>query len=150
MALKDRKTRKKRGSRTCGGGGAKKRRGAGHRGGRGKAGTKKHRKSKYLTEDPSYLVDKGPGRPPAAIEEKKAINIRALEERRKGLLDSGVAKEGDDGIEVDLSAMGYDKLLGGGIVRNKWIVKTEAASETAKKKIDEAGGNLVIGKSEES
>ena len=45
------KSTKMRGSRTCGGGCSKKRRGAGHRGGRGLAGTGKKKKKKRNAED---------------------------------------------------------------------------------------------------
>lgn len=126
------------------------RRGAGHRGGRGMAGVKKHQKSYFLTKDPSALVDKGPGRPPAAMEPTSALNIRSLEEQLENLLDSGMAEKKKKKIHVDISQLGYDKLLGGGLVRNPWVVKADKVSKTARRKIEEAGGEVIIRSDESS
>jgi len=143
MAIKNRKSRKYRGSRTCGGGNAKMRRGAGHRGGRGNAGIKKHNKTWYLTHDPSALVSKGPGRPDVPRRIPRAINIGKLEEEVVELLSSGKAKRTDRGIILNLTSIGYDKLLGGGLARNPWVITAEAWSEVASRKIEEAGGQLL-------
>ncbi|NHW23400.1 MAG: 50S ribosomal protein L15 [Archaeoglobales archaeon] len=48
MKMPKLKVKKFRGSRTCGGGSHKKRRGAGHRGGRGNAGVHKHKYLKFI------------------------------------------------------------------------------------------------------
>ena len=50
MIRKTKKIRKLRGSRSVGGGCTKKRRGAGHRGGRGNAGLNKHHKT-WMAQD---------------------------------------------------------------------------------------------------
>ncbi len=144
MALKSRKTRKYRGSRTCGGGSAKNRRGAGHRGGRGNAGTKKHYKSWYLSKDPSALKKKGDGRPKILAKLPRAVNIGVLEERLEVLLSQGLAKEVDGKIHVDLSEAGYDRLLGDGLVRRPWVIKATAASRAAVDKVSAAGGEVLI------
>ena len=143
MALKNRKTRKYRGSRTCGGGSAKNRRGAGHRGGRGNAGIKKHYKSWYLAKDPSALVKKGDGRPRILARLPRAVNIGTLEERLESLLSQGIAKEVDGKIHIDLAEAGYDRLLGAGVVRRPWVIKAGAASRTAVEKVSAAGGEVV-------
>lgn len=143
MALKNRKTRKYRGSRTCGGGNAKMRRGAGHRGGRGNAGIKKHRKSWFLTHDPSALVHKGPGRPDVPMRVPRAINIRTLEERVEEMVSSGLAEKKTNKVYLDLSKIGYDKLLGGGVVKNSWVITAMGSSQTASRKISEAGGQVI-------
>ncbi len=144
MALKNRKTRKYRGSRTCGGGNAKMRRGAGHRGGRGNAGAFKHRKSWYLRYDPSYFVHKGPGRPPVLRGAPRAINIGSLEERLDSYLSSGLAEMKDGKVYMDLSKIGFDKLLGGGLAKNAWVITAKSSTSIASRKISEAGGELRI------
>lgn len=53
------KVKKFRGSRTCGGGSHKKRRGAGHRGGRGNAGVHKHKYLKFLKLERLGLYESG-------------------------------------------------------------------------------------------
>lgn len=143
MALKDRKTRKYRGSRTCGGGSAKMRRGAGHRGGRGNAGIKKHNKTWYLTHDPSALVHKGPGRPDVPRRIIRAINIGTLEDMVDELLEEGLAEKKEKKIHLDLSKLGYDKLLGAGVARSAWVITAAGASKTASRKVSEAGGEVL-------
>lgn len=143
MALKDRKTRRYRGSRTCGGGSTKMRRGAGHRGGRGNAGIKKHNKTWYLTHDPSALVHKGPGRPDVPRTIPRSVNIRTLEENAEDLIAKGIAERKEGKVSLDLSRLGYDKLLGAGVIRNAWLIRAAGASKTAARKVSEAGGEIL-------
>ena len=66
------------------------------------------------------------------------INIRDL--------DSVVAKHGkvdEDGrVILDLTSLGYDKLLGGGKINSAFAVKVANISESAKEKIQQAGGEV--------
>ena len=142
MALKNRKTRKYRGSRTCGGGNAKMRRGAGHRGGRGNAGAFKHHKSWYMRYDPSYFIHKGPGRPDVPRVILRAVNIGALEEKLDAYISSGLAERKDNKVHIDLSKIGFDKLLGSGVTKNAWVITAKCSSQIASRKISEAGGEL--------
>ena len=143
MTLKNRKTRKYRGNRTCGGGNAKMRRGAGHRGGRGNAGIKKHRKSWFLSKDPSFLISKGPGRPNVPKTVPRSVNIGSIDERAEELVNSGLAEKKAKKLHLDLSSLGYDKLLGGGVVKNAWVITAEGTSKIAERKITEAGGEVL-------
>jgi large subunit ribosomal protein L15 len=142
LAIKNRKSRKYRGSRTCGGGNAQKRRGAGHRGGRGNAGVKGQMRSWYLSHDPDALVHKGPGRPDVPSTVLRGINIRTLEEKVEEFVASGAAKKKAKKIHLDLSDIGYDKLLGAGIARNAWVITAGKTSKVASRKIEEAGGEV--------
>ena len=63
MIRKTKKIRKQRGSRSVGGGCTKKRRGAGHRGGRGLAGGNKHLKTWMVINDPNHFGKYGFKRP---------------------------------------------------------------------------------------
>jgi len=77
MAHKDRKIRSKRGTRTCGWGGAQKHRGAGSRGGRGMAGSKKQKWCRISKYFPDYFGQHGFIRHSAVVKtaENKTINI---------------------------------------------------------------------------
>lgn len=87
------KVKKFRGSRTCGGGSHKKRRGAGHRGGRGNAGVHKHKYLKYLKLEKLGLYEFGKHgftRPRVVVEEvsrEKTLIQRLRELKEQGKLD---------------------------------------------------------------
>lgn len=130
------KKKKYRGSGTHGGGSKKKRRGAGSRGGRGEGGEEKHRKFELEKES-----EKGFKRPVQSKE--KTINIKELESRAPGLIDNGEAEEEGGVLKVNLSDIGYDKLLGGGKATRKMEVEAENFSQSAKEKIEEAGGKAI-------
>ena len=123
------KTEKRRGTRTLGRGGIKKWRGKGHRGGKGYAGSKKHRKSWILRYEKDHLGKRG--FIPKTRKTVRAINLRGLE------------KLAGDKKEVDLSELGYDKVLGSGALAKKLVVKAKAFSKLAKERIEKAGGKAV-------
>jgi large subunit ribosomal protein L15 len=62
-------------------------------------------------------------------------------------LDSVFAKHGkadDTGkVILDLTSLGYDKLLGGGKITGAYTIKVEKVSEGAKAKITAAGGEVI-------
>lgn len=134
------KKKKKRGSGTHGGGSKKKRRGAGSRGGRGKAG-EKHKKIKYLKE--GGKEEKGFQRPKSAKKEVRTINLKELDSKIDELVERGDANRENDLVEVNLSKLGFNKLLGGGKVTKPLKVKAENFSESAIKKLEESGGKAV-------
>jgi len=119
-------------------GAKKKHRGKGSRGGKGWAGSTKHRRSyvyKYATDHFGY---KG-FRPPAAAARDVIINLNDVEKL--------AAKLGND---LDLTSMKYTKLLGRGKLSRPVTIKIASASEGAKAAVEAAGGKLVLEKSEES
>ena len=87
------RVKKYRGSRTCGGGSHKKRRGAGHRGGRGNAGVHKHKYLRFIKLAKLGLYEFGKHgftRPKAVVEEysrEKTLLSRLKELRKEGKLD---------------------------------------------------------------
>ena len=129
------KSRKIRGRKT-GRGPGKRARGAGNRGGRGKAGINKragHKKA-LLRKYPE-LSSKEKGF--KSIKQKmnfhpKAINVEQLDKLSVKI-----------GNEIDLKKLGYEKLLGKGKVKNKLIVKVKSFTESAKQKIESAGGKIL-------
>lgn len=125
---KDKKTRKMRGSRTCGYGMGKKHRGAGSRGGRGKAGVGKRGQQKK-----TFYFAKGI----KPIGGKKSMKRKA--EKLKIINIGELSKLAEKGI-VDLKDY---KLLGAGEIKEKLKVKVKHISKKAKEKLEKAGGELL-------
>ena len=140
MPHKLRKVRKQRGSRYMGWGQVGQHRKAGGRGGKGKAGGRKHfwiRTVKYEKE----RYQKIGFLPPSAKKPKAAtINVGELEDlAMKVIGDYGVK----GGNELDLKSLGIVKLLGRGSVSVPLNVKVAYATMSAQEKIEEAGGSII-------
>jgi len=140
------KKKRQRGSRTHGGGTHKNRRGAGHRGGRGAAGRDKH---EHHNHPP--LGKSGFTRPEKTQEEVVTIDVRELDEDAPLLVADGLAEETDGGYRIDASDVvdGAEradvvKVLGSGQVRNELEVVADDFSETAREKVEAAGGAVEL------
>jgi large subunit ribosomal protein L15 len=140
------KNRRQRGSRTHGGGSHKKRRGAGHRGGRGRAGRDKHEQILYPP-----LGKSGFKRPQKVQEEIATVNVRELDEDAVVLAAEGVAEETDGGYELDARDIVEDghevdavKVLAGGQVHESLTVVADAFSDGAREALEAAGGEAVL------
>ncbi|MFW6071915.1 MAG: uL15m family ribosomal protein [Thermoplasmatota archaeon] len=136
------KTKKYRGSRSHGRG-TKAGRGAGERGGRGKAGLNKHKVKSMVKDDPDYFGPKGFTRPQGLSEEKEVINIYQIEENLDQLIESGMASKDGDSYEIDLEEAGFDKLLSKGRATKEMKIKVSSFSDNAQKKIEDAGGEII-------
>lgn len=139
------KTKKYRGSRFHGYGKLRQHRGGGRRGGRGRAGLHKHKWTWTTAKDPEYF---GRGRRgfkrPGAIQ-PRVINLGQIEERLEQFSSLNVISKTEDGkLEIDLVKAGYDKVLGMGKLSSPIIIKCKAFTETAIKKIEEAGGKAIV------
>ena len=128
-----------RGDSSHGGGHKKKRRGAGHRGGRGMAGLHKH---KYIYAIKHGLIKgtKGArslyGFSPKNVSEVSTMNVGRLDELA-GAMEKGKKT-------IDLAEFKINKLLGGGRVTRSLVVKVDACSGKAKAKIEAAGGKVDV------
>ena len=140
MPHKLRKTRKKRGSRTCGYGRVGQHRKGGSRSER-KAGRHKHLWSWVLRYDPDYFGKIGFVSPKSLRREVRCINLKELEEI--ALTMSQRAKKKNEKIFIDLEEMGYTKLLGEGKITIPIKVKVPSYSKIALRKIQEAGGEII-------
>lgn len=140
MARAERKIRKKRGSRSCGGGSHKKRRGAGHRGGKGMAGTHKHKMTWVIKYDPEHFGRRGFTLPALVKKSLRVINVGDLEEI---IHARGIKKKGGK-ITLDLAELEYDKVLGKGRVDEAIVVKANSFTKKAVKKIEAVGGKAVF------
>jgi len=170
------KVKKFRGSRTCGGGSHKKRRGRGSRGGAGNAGVTKHHylRTIKLVKAGLYQIGKyGFTRPKVVRKDYKIerevketlkklkkegklddyaykflysrveLNVGDLDEIIDKLVELGLAEKKDEKYAIDLTQLGYSKLLGGGDVTKAIDVKVYVATSKAIEKIENAGGSII-------
>ena len=116
----------KKSKRTHGYGSKKKHRGKGSKGGKGYAGSHKHKYSYIVKYEPSHFGFKG-----FAGYKKKPlfINVDKLEMFNKK--------------ELDLTSLGYEKLLGRGNITKPINVKVHHCTKKAKEKIEKAGGKVI-------
>src|SRR3989344_392151 len=130
-AKRRKKNVRQRGSHTHGWGSKKKHRGAGNRGGRGMAGrgkrgdTKKPSVLKYFGNE--YYGKCGFHRPQKMLDSIRAINIDELPNQDK----------------VNLTDLGYTKLLSRGTPKRKFEITVPSFSAKAKEKIEAAGGKIL-------
>ncbi len=136
------RTRRFRGGRTHGRG-MKAGRGKGKRGGFGNAGMHKHKFKWMLKYDPDHFGRHGFKRPQGIVESDRTINVSEVEEKLAGYLMSGSAKQVDGKIQIDLGAVGYDKLLGSGRATMPLTIIVPVASTRAVEKLKKAGGVVV-------
>lgn len=127
------KSRRMRGSKTHGWGAKKKHRGAGSQGGRGMAGLKKHKKSWMLKYMPNYFGKVGFKIPIDAQKEIRAITLKDIDILAKKL----------NKTEIDVSGLGFDKVLSNGKLTQALTIKAKKFVEKAKQKIEEAGGKAI-------
>jgi large subunit ribosomal protein L15 len=130
------KAKKMRGNHTHGRG-KKAGRGAGLKGGRGRAGAHKHRRVMLQQKGGkhAHMAARPWGRIGFKSKSRTApdvtLNVGQVEARFPG------AKE------VDLAEAGYTKLLGNGTVSAKMTIKVAKATATAVEKVEAAGGKVV-------
>ena len=145
MINKRKKLSRYRGSHTHGGGAKKKRRGSGHRGGVGMAGTGKradHKKpmvQKLFGKH--YLGRHGFKRPLKRIIKIKFLNLEDLDRNLERYVEKKLIQKEKDIYVVNLSKLGYDKLLGSGKTNNKYKIIGKV-SEKVKSKIEKNGGMI--------
>ena len=143
---KRKKVVKYRGSHTHGGGAKKKRRGAGNRGGRGMAGSGKRAgqiKPTILTMfGNEYFGKKGFVRPKKVVKKVNPVNVSDLEKNLESYISRKLIKKDKDKYIINLRDLGYNKLIGKGIITKVMEIKAMSFSQKAKKKIEDAGGSL--------
>ena len=130
---KRKKNTRQKGSYTYGWGSKKKHRKAGNRGGHGMSGTGKrsdHRKTMILKKfGNAYFGKHGFHRPQKLLSETNTINIEDLNKFKED--------------KINLTDLGYNKLLGKGNISRKITVIVEKFSEIAKEKIEKTGGQIL-------
>ena len=137
MATRLRKSRRQRGSRYCGWGQIGQHRQSGSRGGVGQAGKHKHFWIRTVIEEPDHFGHSQNTSYNKNIV-KKWLNLRDLEsiyeQNKENLKEKNI---------LDLSSLGYDKLLGAGNLKTKLSIKIQSVSKNALTKIQAIGGNVI-------
>lgn len=136
MPTRLRKTRKYRGSRHCGWGQIGQHRASGHKGGLGQSGLHKHHFIRMLMTDPKHFGHDST-HPPHPNLVRKWTSVRDLDD----IFAKFGKQEGGKKL-IDLTELGYDKLLGGGQIKNAYVVKVEKFSASAEEKIKQSGGEV--------
>jgi large subunit ribosomal protein L15 len=137
MPHKLRKTRKNRGSRTQGYGRVGQHRDTGSKG-RRKAGRHKHLWSYVTTYEPEYFGKHGFTSPKSLKQKQNTINIARLDE-----ISAKFSTEKEGKPYIDLTSLGYSKLLGTGQTSKALIVNVSSCSKSAAEKIKKAGGQIL-------
>lgn len=141
---KTKKNVKFRASRSHGYGSHKKHRGGGHRGGRGRAGTGKRGDSKKprIWKNTKYFgkcgfIYKGDNK-------VESVNLKYLEDKIDALLTSKLAAEKGGVYEIDVTKLGFDKVLGYGKISKTFRISGLKFSKDAEEKIKAAGGEAIM------
>lgn len=79
----------------------------------------------------------------------KAINLADINDRIDALVKRNIAKKDGNHYLIDLSSLGYDKLLGSGSVTKKLKITARFFSKNAITKLEQAGGQAIIAKKEQ-
>lgn len=129
-ARKRAKRAKFRGTRTCGWGKHTRHRGHGSQGGTGMAGSKKHKKTWIVKYAPGHIGKRGFSSlaQRGISKQRMAVNVSDLES-----MAGGKKEVGFDG-----------KILGGGSIGSPLTVKAHYFTDSAKAKIEKAGGEAVV------
>jgi len=129
MPHKLRKIRKFRGTRTVGYGRIGQHRDSGSKGNR-KVGRHKHLWSKIVITEPNYFGKHGFTSPQSKHRVESTINLHKLDQMAKT-------------SEINLTELGYTKLLGTGKITRALTIQVPSASKTAAQKVQEAGGKVI-------
>jgi len=142
MPRKLRKSRKLRGSRTCGYGRVGQHRKTSQKGER-KAGRHKHLWTYVLRYEPDYWGKKGFRSVQSLQRKTNVINVGELGMLAEKLEEQNQLEQKEGKTLLDLKKLGYTKLLGTGKVTKPMLVKISAHSSSAAKKIEGAGGQIL-------
>jgi large subunit ribosomal protein L15 len=129
MPHKLRKIRKTRGSRTQGYGRIGQHRDSGSKGHR-KVGRHKHLWSLVVTSEPNYFGKHGFTSPQSLHTHDNPINLIKLDQLAKT-------------SEINLTELGYTKLLGTGKITKSLTIKVATYSKSAQEKVTQAGGKII-------
>ena len=110
------------------------------RGGKGKAGGRKHFWIRTVKYEPDRFMKKG-FKPPSSLKPApKIINVGELE--ALALKTLGVDELKEDS-ELDLKALGIEKILGRGQIQTPLKISVSSYSSKALEKIEAAGGQVL-------
>ncbi|MHA1302680.1 MAG: uL15 family ribosomal protein [Candidatus Heimdallarchaeaceae archaeon] len=140
----NKRVRKFRGSQHHGWGKQKGHKGSGIRGGVGKSGPKTRHKMLVILGRRKPIGKHGFIRPQKLEKRRKQINVSHVEAMLPRLIYEGKAEKKGKTYAVDLEELGYKKLLAQGEIKTPMEITVEEASEKAMKKVEEAGGKVIV------
>lgn len=115
----------------------------GMKGGKGKAGGRKHLWIQTVKYNPERYLKVG-FKPPSALKpQPEVINIGELEDLALRTFGAERIKTVTDPLALDLDELGFDKLLGRGEVGIPLRVRVSAHTPRALEKVEAAGGEIV-------
>ena len=77
------------------------------------------------------------------IKKSIAVNINYVEEQAENLIAKGLASKEGDVIVIDVTDLGYDKVLGKGKITKTFKISAPQFSASAIEKIEEVGGEAI-------
>ncbi len=113
------------------------------RGGFGQAGKFRHKKSSVI-RNKELIGKKGFTSIAQKSREGGTLNVSQLSEMVDKLVVEKKAQLENEKVVVDLGQLGFKKLLGVGSLSRPVRVKVDHCSESALKKIQEAGGEAIL------
>lgn len=115
----------------------------GGRGGKGKAGGRKHFWIQTLKYNPDRYKKVG-FKPPSALEPPlETINIGELKDLAQKTLGTDRVENFSDPVELDLTQLGFNKLLGRGKIGFPLRLKVSSYTTRAREKVEAAGGVIL-------
>jgi len=145
VVRREKKSRKMHGYRNRGWGSIGQHRKAGSRGGVGAAGMHKHYWSWVIKYFPDWFGKRGfTPRGPEHTPVVTVINVGQVAELASDMIRKGIAEYEENKIVIDTTKMGIAKVLGEGKISIPVKLIAYNVSEKARKKIEEAGGEVVI------
>ena len=118
------------------------------RGGFGDSGRYRHKKSRLIRDKEfvhmHYVGKKGFISVNQRKKQGKVLNLAQLSAMVEKLVSDKKAQMEDQKITVDLSQLGFRKLLGEGSISRAVRVKVDRCSESAMNKLKEAGGEALV------
>ena len=134
------KTRKLRGSRTCGYGRVSQHRKSGGRGGKGRAGGRKHYWIRTIIYEPNRF--RSIGFIPRGRDYKQSLKVINIGDLEKFLFENQGLSQTHERLEIDLTKLGYGKLLGQGEISTPMTIRVPSASARAVEKVEAVGGEI--------
>lgn len=131
-----------RGTQTYGYGSKKKQRGKGNHGGSGDSGQGKRSAAKKPSyQAKGYLGKQGfVNQKPISI---NVVNLKLIEDNFDNLLNKELIIEKDGFFEINLTNMGFDKLLGNCETTRKYKITVKFTSKKSKERIESVGGQII-------
>ncbi|KUK75482.1 MAG: 50S ribosomal protein L15P [Methanobacterium sp. 42_16] len=93
--------------------------------------------------DPDRYGKHGFKRPQKTINRFRTVNLDYLDDNAEKLVERELAQKEGDTIIIDVTQLGYDKVLGKGKLSRSLTIKAPHFSASAARKIEDNGGEAI-------